>query len=464
MSEQRDLQDLIETLSAERRGALLLELAERYDVVRARLEREGLAQNSPNRLATELRRTLAAWKRRRGLLDYRATRAFAGELAEWLATVEREILPRSPALALALAESLLEANQALIESGDDSAGAVGGELRDACLVWLRAAKATGDESDEWIDRIHALYTRDEYGTREPLLGRANLLLTETQLRVLADRFQAEMGAVLGERRADERMPLRTYRLGAALGLVADALRDPELRARSVLMYSPEPNSLQRASLAEACLEYGRPEIALTWLEGDWSGREYEQRRLLDRAYSALGDHAKLLEIRRQSFEATASRDSLRAWLEIVPEPERVEATRYARERVVRAEPITAAESLLELGDVAGAAATLVERRTEVDGGSYSRLAALAGTFVERGEPLAAAVAYRALLESILDRGQARAYAHGARYLQSLDGLTRSIGDYGPLPQHEAFVTALRARHGRKTSFWREVDPLRKPRR
>ena len=121
-------------------------------------------------------------------------------------------------------------------------------------MWLKAAKATGGESDEWIDRIHALYTRDEYGTREPLLDHANLLLTETQLRVLADRFQAEMRAALGERRADERMPVRTYHLGAAIGLVADALRDPELRARSVLMYSPEPNSLQRASLAEACLD------------------------------------------------------------------------------------------------------------------------------------------------------------------------------------------------------------------
>ena len=377
MAERGDLQGLIEALSAERRGALLLELAERYEVVRARLERESLVRDSPKALATELRRTLAAWKRRRGTPDYRDSRALAGELDEWLATVEREILPRSPALALALAEDLLEADGTLLESTDDSAGEVGARLREACLVWLRAAKATGDESDDWIDRIHALYTGDEYGTREPLLGHANLLLTETQLRALADRFQAEMRAVLGERRADERLPLRTYHLGAAIGLVADALRDPELRARSVLMYSPEPNSLQRANLAEACLEYGRPEVALTWLEGDWSGREYEQRRLLDRAYSALGDHEKLVEIRRRSFEATGSRDSLRAWLEILPEPERVEATRYARERVVRAEPITAAESLLELGDVAGAAATIVERRTEVDGGCYSRLVSLA---------------------------------------------------------------------------------------
>ena len=343
-------------------------------------------------------------------------------------------------------------------------GKSGARLRESCLVWLRAAKATGDESDEWIDRIHALYTGDDYGTREPLLGHANLLLTEKQLRALADRFQAEMRVVLGERQVDERMPVRTYHLGAAIGLVADALRDPELRARSVLMYSPQLNSLQRASLAEACLEYDRPEVALAWLEGDWSGREYEQRRLLDRAYSALGDHEKLVEIRRQSFEATASRDSLRAWLEIVPEPEHVEAIQYARERVVQAEPTTAAESLLELGDVAAAAATIVERRTEVDGGSYSRLVSLAGVFAEQGKPLAATVAYRALLESILDRGQARAYAHGARYLQSLDRLTHSIEDYGPLPQHEAFMTALHARHGRKTSFWREVNALRQRRR
>ena len=126
---------------------------------------------------------------------------------------------------------------------------------------------------------------------------------------------------------------------------------------------------------------------------------------------------------------------------------------------MRAEPITAAESLLELGDVAEAAAIIVERRTEVDGGHYSRLVPLAKTLAERGEPLAATVVYRALLESILDRGQARTYAHGARYLQSLDGLTRSVEDYGPLPPHAAFMTALHARHGRKASFWRKVNAL-----
>ena len=265
MSERDDLEDLIEALSPERRGALLLELAERYDVVRARLERERPGRNSLKALATQLRRALASWKRRRGMPDYRASRDLAGELDEWLASVDREILPRSPALALVLAQDLLEADQALLESIDDSNGEVGARLREACLVWLRAAKATGDESDDWIDRIHALYTRDDYGTREPLLGHANLLLTERQLRALADRFQAEMQAVLGQRRAGESLPFRIYHLGAAIGLVADALRDPELRARSILMYSPEPNSLQRAGLAEACLEYGRPEVALTWL-------------------------------------------------------------------------------------------------------------------------------------------------------------------------------------------------------
>ena len=93
---------------------MLLELAERYEVVRARLEREGVVPDSPRALATELRRTLASWKRRRGMLDYRASRVFAGELDEWLASLEREILPRSPALALALAEDFLEADRALL--------------------------------------------------------------------------------------------------------------------------------------------------------------------------------------------------------------------------------------------------------------------------------------------------------------------------------------------------------------
>lgn len=61
-----------------------------------------------------------------------------------------------------------------------------------------------------------------------------------------------------------------------------------------------------------------------------------------------------------------------------------------------------------------------------------------------------AIIYRALLLSILERANARAYCRAARYLERLQLM--SATDLAPLPLHEDFVAQLRSKHGRKTAF------------
>jgi hypothetical protein len=53
-----------------------------------------------------------------------------------------------------------------------------------------------------------------------------------------------------------------YKAAAAIGLIADALRDPDLSTRTTLRYSPDPNVLQKEHFAERYLRYGRPRDAL----------------------------------------------------------------------------------------------------------------------------------------------------------------------------------------------------------
>jgi hypothetical protein len=62
---------------------------------------------------------------------------------------------------------------------------------------------------------------------------------------------------------------------AAVTLLSEALRDPDVLVRAVLKHSPSPNSVQKESLVQAYLEYDRPEGALPWLEGP--GRTWRVR-------------------------------------------------------------------------------------------------------------------------------------------------------------------------------------------
>ena len=74
-----------------------------------------------------------------------------------------------------------------------------------------------------------------------------------------------------------------------------------------------------------------------------------------------------------------------------------------------------------------------------------------------GRALAASLLYRALLDSILRRGNNRNYAIGARYLQKLDALAPDVGDWGSFTSHKVYQSELRLAHGRKTSFWSKYE-------
>ncbi len=56
-----------------------------------------------------------------------------------------------------------------------------------------------------------------------------------------------------------------------------------------------------------------------------------------------------------------------------------------------------------------------------------------------GRNLCASVIYRALLDSILRRGQTKTYPHGVRYLRKLDLLARSVPDWRKVEPHDAYL-------------------------
>lgn len=437
-------------------AALLAELAATHPEVEERLARHALAAD-PARLAGEFRKRLQRWKRSRRFLWRSAASAFGRALEAWLDEIERELLPLDPARAHMLAESFLRSDERFFEQADDSDGAIGDAIRAGCRLWLRAAKAQPDrEAAEWIDRVYVLVNADEYGAREALLGHSDLLFDEANLRALAGRFEADLEKAL-QARAAERRADGVYKAAAAIGLIADALRDPDLSTRTTLRYSPEPNVLQKERFAERYLRYGRPGDALAWLDGHWGHREEGRERLLAEAYAALGDAARLRTVRQALFDRTGSPGDFEAWRQSLALADRAHAAEVARARAKSLDDaITGAQLLFALADDPAAEALLLARQANLQGGDYGRLVPLAQALEKKGRLLGTIVCYRAVLVAVLARAYARAYGHAAEYLRALRRLDAQVENYASLPTHQAFESSIRSAHGRKVSFWNRI--------
>lgn len=100
---------------------------------------------------------------------------------------------------------------------------------------------------------------------------------------------------------------------------------------------------------------------------------------------------------------------------------------------------------------------LLERAGQLNGHFYSTLISMAETFENRGYFLAASAVYRSPLESILERGYAKAYSHGVRYLKKLDKLAISIGSWQNRDDHNTYKQKVHHAHGRKSSFWSKYN-------
>ncbi|MCM8596131.1 DUF6880 family protein [Accumulibacter sp.] len=458
-----DLESFLRRQDAGELVAVLLELAKDHEAVQARLARMQLADR-PDKLAASFKKTLSAWKRSTKFYGYREAGDFGSLLDGWLDQVARELLPRDAPAALALFEAFIEADAKWFDRADDSDGVIGDAVRAACRHWLQAAARCETPPDVWPERLLKLYRADQYGARDELLRRADLLLDERAQRGLVARFESQLAQALETSPAGEGPPLEVFRLSGALSLLSESLRDPEIMVRASLRYSPNPNPVQRQAFARAYLDADRPADALAWLQDPWSHLDDSRQDLLADALERLGRFAESSPIRQRMFERTLSLYYFERWLEHLPEAARREALAHARELALRHDDLAAAATLLlQLGDPAAAETRLLAEPGRIDGNHYGSLVPLAQALRTDQCPRGETVVYRALLKGILDRAYARAYGHAARYWARLCEIAGSGVGLLPLPSHEEFAAEIRARHGRKTAFWAQVNGTRRDR-
>jgi hypothetical protein len=337
-------------------------------------------------------------------------------------------------------------------------------VRAACRHWLQAAARCETPRDVWPERLLTLYQADQYGARDELLRRADLLLDEPAQRGLVARLESQLSQALEASSGGKSPPMEVFRISGALSLLSESLSDPDVMVRASLRHSPNPNPVQRQSFARAYLDADRPADALAWLQDPWGHLDDSRQDLLADALERLGRFKESSPIRQRMFERTLSDFYFQRWLEQLPEAAHPDAVAHARQLALRHDELTAAAALLlQLGDAGAAEGRLLAEPGRIDGNDYGRLVPLAKALRADECPRGETVVYRALLKGILDRAYTRAYGHAAHYWSRL----REIADGGvgllPLQSHEDFEAEIRARHGRKSAFWAYVNGTRRDR-
>jgi len=398
----------------------------------------------------------------RRYVDYGKIGAVASSIESIMADVRADVLPNKPLTALTLAEKLFSLDEMIFNRADDSGGAIGGALRDGCILWLDAAAAVrrGGAKTDWVSTLYGLYRKNEYGIREPLLEEAHRLLDEQEMRTLAAQFERDAIALMEH--SPNKVSHHVFAPTAAMGLVARALQDPILYERSTRIHSFEPNEIQSMDIASHYLEYNDARAALRWLERPFrESVELQRLQLLDQAYAQLNDRPSQTNIRRELYRRAPSIHTYRSLEELLsPEERAALRARACKDAHLNPSLASAAELLFGLDEPHLAEQLIVARAGDLDGSNYPLLIPLADVARTRGRLVGASLIYRALIDAILARGYAKAYGHGARYLQKLREIASQLEDFFGHVPHAEYENALRTAHRRKTSFWSRLSESR----
>ena len=440
------------SLGAEQLAGALADLAEPSDEA-ARLVARLTA--TPKENVTRFKTALAALRRRKRFIPYGEAASYAAKLRGLLGDLEAGVT--DPRAGVELVAAFYRADNSIFDACDDSDGSLGEVFRITARD-LFARYAAQCEDKEWVAGIvFALQDRDDYGVRDHLLEVSARYLPEPALRALADRMWTVASKLPASARSFERnWPRQHWFL--RVELVARQLNDAALFERARRASTPELGTAACTDIAQAWLDAGQAATALTWMgriEPEETFQEEKRDRLLSAIHARLGNRDEVERLAWKRFRGGRSLETLDELLQVIGRDRRDGVVADATAEILQTMAFSSGDAafLAECARVADAARYVIARRTQVNGDDWSRLRPLADAMEAAGEPLAATVICRALLDSILTRGYSGAYGHGARYLERLDRLAAQVAAWGAVAPHAGYVESVRAQHGRKTSFW-----------
>jgi len=378
--------------------------------------------------------------------------AIANDLEAWLDEVSDKI--EDPRVGVELLTDFFQIDR-IIEMADDEFGSAASVFESQANELFVSYAAECVDKDWLADQVATLFTTDDFGVRLGIVTSAHRYLPEPLIRHLADAFLD---------RAATSLPMKYgashWRKGVSA--LARQLKDAGLFERSCLANDPAMGEQTCLSIGEVYLDCGDPATAISWLErapsesqATWFTPSSKRDPLLLRAYQALDLTDKAAEVAWRMFRKSRSADSLDTLLGVIGEEKRREVIDAELLEIFSIDAISYGDVhyLTAVGMVDAAEAYIIARASLISGDDYFSILPIAQKFEAEERPLAATLLYRALIDSILQRGKAQAYHYGAAYLERLIVLAPLITDWGEFVRHKDYLAGIRQAHGRKKSFW-----------
>lgn len=459
-------------LGAERLASILMELSTDAYVKRA-LRLELFAEASPEGLALEITKRLAAIAKATSRIHWRKRAAFARDLDLHLRMIQR-LAEADPKSALTLLMDFLDLAGSVFDRISQTEGPIGEVFADAREAVGDIAPAAKIAPVDLADRVARLILCDDHFIFGPLVALAAPSLGPSGLARLDERLQTAL---------TERPARSAGAYDAKASVVRDALRRLADISGDVGGFIATFSETQRrfpaiaAEIGRRLLAVGKAREALAALDlaapnlkprSLLSSRAAEPDDPVDRALwedvylDALQANGRQDEAQRRrwaAFEATLSIPRLRAFLKGLPDFDDVVAEDDAKKLAAEFPRFdTALGFLIEWPDLAAAARLIVNRHGAINGADEDLLIAAARR-LEGAYPLAATLLLRAMIRNVLTYGIAGRYKAAAQQWLEMESLAPLIADFGEFPDHQAFMDEQRALHSRKQGFRVELEAL-----
>lgn len=451
-------------LGADYLAERMIQLSYKYDSVEKEIGMI-ILKNDPKALSKKINQHIGALKRSTRYVPWNLTGEITEPVDQIAHSIEFDLLPADPALAIALLEKLFNLDESLFNRMDDSHGELGAIYGNLSSLWGKACvQYQKNGAEDLVQRTFNLLLKNEYGTRDYLIKNSASALKDTGLKELEALIQK-----------NEHL-FSKYSLSPLYQSIADALGDVDkyialIKSRSVI------NDITVCDISKRLLAKWRSEEAIDYLL-------YQPNDLTVDGVSTEIDSEKItyqnvsrLDLLIEAYEAETMLDEAQALKWLMFERD-LSQTYYLglikHKKGKELESIQTRAFQFATEDYIGSINSVLQFLSEIqayekidqlikdnfsklDENNYSFYRPLSKTLANAGFPLSACILRRKLIDGILSGAKSKYYKYAVSDLKLSKDYSGAVQNWCGFKNYDEHYKTLKEQHARKIAFWSKVN-------